>query len=88
MLAWGIDCSSWDDTVDEANLAKWNFNEIPDENFIMTTWHENDSIQEVFWFAKNCAPPYKGELEINQSLIPHISLEPQKEKLLNLFLEA
>ena len=24
MMAWGNDCSSWDDSVDYANLEEWN----------------------------------------------------------------
>jgi hypothetical protein len=55
MLAWGIDCSIWDDAVDWANISEFDFKPIPPERFVMTTWHENESIEEVFWFAKNCA---------------------------------
>ena len=48
MMAWGLDCSSWDDSVDVANLEMFDFGEIPDEGFVMTTWHEKDSLLEAF----------------------------------------
>lgn len=41
MLAWGLKCSEWDDSVDHANLEKFDYGDIPDEDFVMTTWHEN-----------------------------------------------
>jgi len=48
MIAWGQDCSSWDDSVDWANLKAWDFEPIPDENFVMTVWHENEPMNEAF----------------------------------------
>jgi hypothetical protein len=55
MLAWGRECSVWDDAVDWANISAFDFKPIPPERFVMTTWHENESMEEVFWFATNCA---------------------------------
>src|SRR5215467_8233133 len=48
MMAWGNDCSSWDDSVDIANLEQFNYENIPDERFVMTTWRENEPLAEVF----------------------------------------
>src|SRR5215213_4311350 len=55
MMAWGENCSSWDDSVDVANLEEFNFGEIPDDRFIMTTWHTDEPLREVFWFSKHNA---------------------------------
>jgi hypothetical protein len=55
MLAWGHECSVWDDAVDWANIGAFDFKPIPPERFVMTTWHEDETMEEVFWFAKNCA---------------------------------
>lgn len=52
MLAWGRECSSWDDSVDHANLEAFDYEDIPDEHFVMTTWHENQTLDEVIEFAK------------------------------------
>ena len=55
MMAWGRDCSSWDDSVDHANLAQFDYEDIPDEHFIMTTWHDDEALSEVFFHARMCA---------------------------------
>lgn len=52
MMAWGVGCSSWDDSVDLANLEQCGFGDIPDEAFVMTTWHERDTLQQVFEFSR------------------------------------
>jgi hypothetical protein len=51
MMAWGIECSSWDDSVDWANLKVVASDVIPDDQFVMTTWHDDEPLAEVFWFA-------------------------------------
>ena len=51
-MAWGIDCSLWDDSIDWANLEDFSYGDIPDDRFVMTTWHKGDSLGEVFYFAK------------------------------------
>lgn len=55
MMAWGQECSAWDDSVDYANLEQFNYGEIPDEEFVMTSWHEDEPLNEVFFFARMCA---------------------------------
>ena len=55
MMAWGRKCGDWDTSVDLANLAMFDYGEIPDDDFVVTTWHENESLQETFWFSEQCA---------------------------------
>jgi hypothetical protein len=46
----GHGCSTWDDSIDWAYLeSDPNFNP-PDERFVMTTWHEDQSVEEVAEF--------------------------------------
>ena len=71
MMAWGNECSSWDDSVDVSLLEKWDYNDIPEDSFIMTTWHENEPLEEVFWFSKHCA--YDSNVDIKNTLLIHIS---------------
>ncbi len=54
MMAWGLECSSWDDSVDEENLREFGWGDIPDDRFVMTSWHENEPLEEVVSFAKVC----------------------------------
>lgn len=70
MMAWGPECSSWDDSVDMANLEGFNFGEIPDESFVMTTWHDSEPLEEVFWFARYSA--IHPVIELENTLILHV----------------
>jgi len=81
MMAWGNGCSSWDDSVDMANLKKFNFEYIPEDQFVMTTWHENELLSEVFYFAKNCA--VHPTITIANVLILHFSPENKERAYLS-----
>jgi hypothetical protein len=63
MMAWGVECSSWDDSVDLANLEQFDFGEIPDAEFVMTTWHRDEPLEDVFHFAKFAANHPTVEVE-------------------------
>lgn len=71
MMAWGKNCKSWDDSVDKSNIKKFEHKEIPDENFVMTTWHDDEPLEEVFWFSKHCA--FHPDIELKDTLLLHIS---------------
>lgn len=79
MLAWGPECSSWDDSVDEASLEAFDYGEIPESEFIMTTWHEDEELSEVFWFAKHGAGHSFHELR--NTVILHVSTKDKRESL-------
>lgn len=83
MMAWGDQCTSWDDSVDIANIELFNYKEIPEDQFVMTTWHEDEPVEEVFWFAQNCA--FHPVVELNNTLILDISPVERGERLLLLF---
>ncbi len=51
MLAWGINASSWDDSVDYAFLATNPDYNPPDDRHVITTWHDDETIEDVIWFA-------------------------------------
>jgi hypothetical protein len=76
MMAWGRECSSWDDSVDEASIAEFEFREKPDCNFVLTTWHENEPMNEVFWYAKNTA--FHPVLDLKNAVVVHIANMPRK----------
>ena len=86
MMAWGPNCSSWDESVDWSNIVEFDFEDIPDDRFVMTTWHEHEPLDEVFWFAGICAS--HGLVEIEHSVILHVSLEEDEEKMLRRFRAA
>lgn len=86
MMAWGEDCGSWDDSVDFANLEAFDFGDIPEGQDVMTTWHESDSLEDVFRFAKSWALHPSGQLD--NSLIVHIGAEDRRSELETALREA
>ena len=86
MMAWGPDCSGWDDSVDYAQILKFLPGEAPDDQFVMTTWHNDESLEEVFWFSQMCA--FDAYDRISHSLIVHIGQTDREPEFLALYQRA
>lgn len=86
MMAWGIDCGSWDTSVDIANLEKYDFKEVPEESFVSTTWHDDEPLSEVFWYAKHCA--FHSTVEIKNTVLLHISEIDKRSQYLSEYTNA
>ena len=86
MMAWGPGCRSWDDSVDWANLTAFDFADIPDDRFVMTTWHENEPLEEVFWFAGFCA--FHGDVDLRSTIIVHVASRDLGDEMLDRFRAA
>jgi|SRR5690348_1531481 hypothetical protein len=86
MMAWGRGCSSWDDSVDLSNVEAFDFADIPDDQFVMTTWHSDESLAEVFWFSKYTAS--HPTVELDKTLLLHISAESREQEFLRSYDEA
>ena len=54
VAAWGHECSTWDSSVDCAFLETDPNFTPPDEKFVMTTWHEKESLDGAFEFLWLC----------------------------------
>jgi hypothetical protein len=85
-MAWGYESTKWDDSVDHANLAAFDYGDIPEDRFVMTTWHEKETLSEVFWFAKHCA--YHSKIDLESTLIVHIAATQRKDEMLKLYCRA
>jgi hypothetical protein len=72
VIAWGNNCSLWDDSVDLANIAQFE-DGIPNDQYVTTTWHDDEELNEVFWFAKNSA--FNQYHDLKEIVILHISEE-------------
>lgn len=59
-VCWGSDCSAWDTAIDCAYIAADR--DLHDETFVMTTWHENDSIEDTmeFWWMNTSFGNYEA----------------------------
>jgi hypothetical protein len=79
-MAWGRECEAWHDAVDMANLEQFDFKEIPEESFVMTTWHEKEPLSEVLWFCKNNA--FHASVKLKRTVLLHLSSEPAEDQVL------
>lgn len=86
MAAWGIDCTSWDDSVDYANLEAFSYRDIPEDFAVMTSWHEKDSLEDAFFFARHVAFHPTRELEF--ALILDISAIDREAGALEMWARA
>jgi hypothetical protein len=84
MMAWGPDCSTWDDSVDMADIEGRNFEE-DDSKFVMTTWHTDETLEEVFWYSQFCANFSYDEIELTRALIVHVGIRDRHKAMLWLF---
>lgn len=80
MMAWGTECTTWDDSIDLANLEAFNYGDIPEDQFVMTTWHEKEPLKEVLWFAKHSA--VHPTIDLPNLLILHVSDTNKENELL------
>ncbi len=83
MCAWGLDCTLWDDSVDYANLEQFSYGEIPEDRFVMTTWHDNEPLEEAIWFAKHSARHDAADLDT--ALIIDVSRIDHSDEMLALW---
>lgn len=80
VVAWGVDCGAWHESADMANGEALNFSDIPDERFVMTTWHPNEPLSEALWFAGNCA--FHPDIELNETILIHVSGHERRSGIL------
>ncbi|HEU5285361.1 MAG TPA: hypothetical protein VFU20_02480, partial [Sphingomicrobium sp.] len=85
MMAWGDNCSSWDDSVDHAEILKHLPGDVPDNQFVMTTWHKDETLENVFWYAQFCAQFSYDDVALTNALIIHISETVREAEMRALF---
>lgn len=74
-IAWCIECEAWHDTIDWTVLAGFNFGDIPDDKFVMTTWHDKEPLAEALWFAGHSAS--HPDIDLEETVIVHVAQEEQ-----------
>lgn len=85
-LAWGVECSSWDTSIDMANLETFDFGEVPDESFVMTTWHDDEPLEEALWYAKYNA--FHPVAELDHHVLVHVAPAARPAELIENFCRA
>jgi hypothetical protein len=81
MMAWGTDCSLWHDSVDYANLDEFEYGDIPDDKFVMTTWHDSEPLHEALWFCEHAA--HHPTVNLERKILVHISPAERNAELLD-----
>lgn len=86
VVAWGVECEVWHDTVDWTNLEAFDYGDIPDDKFVMTTWHTDEQLAEALWFAGQCAS--HPDVELDETVIIHIGNEAREAGMLETYSES
>ena len=79
MLAWGEDAEAWAEAVLEASQEAFNYEDIPEERLVVTTSHEDEDLEEVFWFARHRAA--HPACTLNRTLVVQVGTSPRREAL-------
>ena len=88
VVAWGVDCEKWHDSVDWANIdiEMFESGDIPDDRLVMTTWHSEQPISEAFWFAGHCA--IHPDVELSETIILHVAAEARPTAMLQTYRDS
>lgn len=87
LLAWGKDADVWSEAVDDAAVealdaagpATGSDDDSADERVVITTSHEDEELDELFWFARHRAS--HPALTLNKTLIVHVAAAPRRDAL-------
>jgi hypothetical protein len=86
MMAWGHDCTTWDDSVDIANLEAFYYGDIPEDRDVFTTWHNDEPLGDVFDFCKQHAR--YPVVELPQVVLVHIAAQGDDAHMLEAYADA
>jgi hypothetical protein len=86
MQAWGKDCAAWEEAVQEALQEACDYEDIPEERLVLTTSHEDEDLEEVFWFARHRAA--HPACPLNRVLIVNVAVQGRKEELESAWTDA
>ena len=79
LCAWGVECEQWHDSADWAHLDQSDYKEVPEEKLVVTTWHENESLEDFFFFVRvSAAHPV---VDLRRTVIIHIADQDRESEL-------
>ena len=86
LLAWGREAAGWSESVDEAASEAHDYEDVADELAVMTTSHEDEEMEEVFWYAKRRA--VHRALQLSTTIIIHIADEGREDEVRALYQQS
>ncbi len=84
-MAWGLHCERFHDSVDRANVDKFPGCEIPNDHFVMTTWHVSETLESVFWFAQFSAVTTFDVRPLRHTVIIDVSTVDRSQEMFDLY---
>lgn len=81
MMAWGPNCSSWDDSADRAARMRNGLAEIPDDRFVLTTWHNDQSLEDALFYCEYNALFSYNDAELTHALMLHIAHHADENRM-------
>lgn len=85
VLVWGKDSEQWREAVEDAALEAVNYEDVAEQHRVLVTAHEDDDLEEVFWFARHRA---SHPADLQDTLILHIADTPRREELEDAYSDA
>jgi hypothetical protein len=85
-LAWGKESDQWREAIDDAAQEAVNYEEVPEAQRVFVTSHEDEELEEAFWFAQHRAVHPAHEL--SATLVLHIADTPRRDELEALYHDA
>lgn len=80
MMSWGVNCVEFHDSVDCANIEEFDKEEIPVDKFVLTTWHDDEPLEEVLWFAQHSA--HHEAIKQKRILLLDVSQQPRENVIM------
>lgn len=77
-LVWGADAAEWREAIEDASLEAVDYEEVAEERRLLVTSHEDDDLDEVFWFARHRAA---HPADLKQTLLLHLADTPRRDAL-------
>jgi len=82
----GHECSSWDGSVDHANLDALDYGDVPGDKFVRTTWHDKEPLSELLWFAAHGAA--HSDVPLDLLVLVDIARNADESGIMEAFAEA
>lgn len=86
VMAWGKTCDVWYDSIDCAQMERFPHTGIPSDEIVRISWHEGETLDKVFWFARTY--PHHHSVELRHSFIIHISPKSAAKEMIARYMSA
>lgn len=80
LLAWGRDCETWREGVEDAALEAVDYKDVAPEQAVLTSAHEDEELDDVFWFARHRAAHPGPALET--VVILHVAPHADRQRMI------